>query len=534
MTQNWLVVLPPFIVFFIFFMTKRIMFSLVCGLVGGAMIATDYQPYTSGCLISKHIVAQLVNPDKIAIYSFLLLIGVLVTLLTHTGGMASFTHHLSKRLYKKRMVETTSLLLSHSLFLEDYLSSLTVGNVMRPLADKFGISRTKLAFLVDAMAEPVAILMPISSWGAILISLLDQAGVSQSNLTETALIRADPMLVYVSSLPFIFYAVLVILSAWFIVWMNISYGPMKRRERATLLATEIATAPEEQNDHHTEHGSLIDLLIPLFTLIGGACLGFAYAGGYWLFGGSRGFIDALQHNNQTSYVLVVAVLIACMVGITSALLRKKITPRTAGKAIINACYIMKNPLIILILASALGGIFKDELRIGQYLASLLHHSFSISMLPCIFFIFSLLAACATCGSWSALPLVLPIAIPMLVTFSEIATPATPNQLPLLYPVLGAIFSGVLAGDHLSPISDTTIMASLSSGTEILEHFYTQFFYVLPAAIASFIGFLVAGMLHTKALWIMLAAGGGVACSLCLLMLLGINALSQWRSRRAKE
>lgn len=527
MQNTWLVLLPPIIVLISAFLTKRLHLSLIIGLVTASLIVTNGAFSDSALLIGKRLCTQLQDPDNLYMYSFLLIIGILIALINQTGGAQAFAKTITKHLTNARSAETSSLLLSCTLFLDDYLSNLTAGYVMRPITDRFSIPRAKLAFLVHSMTGPLVILIPVSSWVAMITSQLDQAGVSTHNAVK---ILADPFYVYIKSIPFIFYSFLLIASIWFIVRRSISYGPMHKHHiiaRTTGNLFGGKTPIKDLSDNPpSSNSSIFDLVLPIITLIGSVIIGILYSGGYYLFGGTYTLIEALKNNNKTFTILFVASIVALGISLFFSLIRKKIMISTIPTLTKNGLQLMISPVLMLILAATLGLILRLDLHTGTYLAQLLLGSFSISLLPFMFFVVSLLTATITGTSWGAIALMLPIAIPMLTSFVSTTTPLLPAQIPILFPVLGAIFSGSVCGDHISPISETTIMASTSSGTYPIDHAHTQFPYTLPAIISSALAFVIVGLLINQNMWIMTLVPLGIGICCCFILLSLFNTMKQ--------
>jgi len=525
MVNSWVVLLPPVLVLLIALSTKRLAVALSIGIVAASCIATDYfYPISALQLISTHLYTQITDPDNLYTYGFLVLIGSLIVLLGQTGGADAFAQLFTKRLKSARAVEASSFLLSCTLFIDDYLSNLTVGHVMRPLTDTFLIPRAKLAFLVHSMTGPLVILAPISSWGAMIISQLENAGISNTMHTHTKVL-VDPFYVYLKSIPFIFYSLFLIASIVFIIRKRISFGPMKLHEQIAhnennLFGGKAAPSTIDIHKNNDTPGTMTDFLLPLITLIITVIGGIAYSGGYYLFGGTATFMQALRNNQQPFFVLASAGLITFSISAAYALLRRRVTISDLPPIVVQGTLLMASPIIMVFLASTLGLILKNDLHTGQYLAHALVGSVSMAFLPCMFYVASLIITIATGSAWGTIALMLPIAVPMVTSMSGLTLPTTPEHIFILYPVLGALFSGAVCGDHISPISETTIMAASSSGSYTIDHVKTQFPYAAPAAACAFISFIIAGHIssYSQSLIISLIVG----TILCLMTLYFLN------------
>lgn len=521
MINSWLVLLPPVLVLIIALYSKQLIPALGIGIFSAGYIATGgYNPIQALFLIGSRIFTQITDLDNLYTYLFLILIGSLIILLNQTGGAGAFATLFTKHLRSKRMAETSSFLLSCTLFLDDYLSNLTVGHVMRPLTDTFFIPRAKLAFLVHSMTGPLVILAPLSSWAAMIVSQLENTGITAQYDANTKIL-VDPFYVYLKAIPFIFYSLFLIGSVIFIIRKRISFGPMKVHEdiahkEHNLFGGKTPPHTIDIQSIQSTPGTLSDFLVPLSSLIITVIGGIAHSGGYYLCGGNATFIQAIKNNQQPFLVMAKASVITFCISVLYALLRNRINVRSIPTTLMQGTLLMLSPIIMVFLASTLGLLLKNDLRTGHYLATILIGNISITILPCMLYITSLIITIATGSAWGTIALMLPIAIPLITSMSGLALPITPEQLPILYPVLGAIFSGAVCGDHISPVSETTIMAASSAGCYPMDHVKTQFVYALPAIIYAFIAFIIAGNIpsYIQSLITSLSIGG----SLCLLTL----------------
>jgi Na+/H+ antiporter NhaC len=528
MINSWLVLLPPFIVLACAFITKRLNLSLAIGVLSGALIASDFSLLGMFSMSLNRLWQVISDIENIYMFSFLFMISIIVVLLNRTGAANAFAQRITSKLTNARAAETASILLSFSLFIDDYLSNLTVGYVMRPITDRLHIPRAKLAFLVHSLTSPLIILAPISSWVAAITSTLDQAGITPEVTPNTKII-GDPFFIYLEAIPYIFYSFLTIASIWFIVRLRLSYGPMHNHEEIAQTTGNLfggkEPLPEKFESVHPQ-GSIADLLLPLITLIGSVIVGSLWAGGYYLFGGTRGFLDAFKYNTQIFFVLFISGIISLTTSYIFALVRNKIKIQDTPSLIRDGIDLMYSAVLMVILAFTLGKILSLDLQTGKYLASLLQGTLPVSLLPLIFFIIATITSMLTGSAWGTMMILIPIAIPMLITLSQVAIPAMPENIALLLPVLGAIFSGSVCGNHLSPISETTIMASQSSGAYPLDHAHTQFPYAIPAIICSALAFLLTGLFARQSLIFKLVLPLAVSLILCFILLYAFNRLNK--------
>lgn len=506
MVPSWLVLLPPLAVLIAALATKRLNVSLIIGLICAGLIASNFEPWQTIRLIAQRIISQLTDLDNVYLYGFLILLGILISLLEYIGAATAFAHRLTTRLRSARSSQFASMLLSCALFIDDYLSCLTTGYVMRPIMDRFNIPRVKLAYLIHSLSGPIVILAPISSWVALITSQLEHAGISPDP-AGTSRIFADPFYVYLRSIPYIFYSIILVISVWFIVKRNVSFGPMGKQEQiahntGNLFGGKnpLATTTINLNTHG---GSMWDLIIPLIILIITFVGGILWAGGYYLFGGPNSFLQALQKNNQTAFALFIASIATLMIALIIGFARKRCSIDALKAITSNGISMMKSSVIMVFLASTLGIMLKSDLQTGNYLAQVLLGTISISLLPVLFYIIAIITALITGSAWGTIALLIPIGVQLVIslldaqllsTLLEISLPtaiANANK-EILFPVLGAIFSGAVCGNHISPIAETMIMSSNSAGCYPIDHAVTQFWYALPVILSAAISYLLVG------------------------------------------
>jgi len=518
MATTWLSLLPPLIVIAAVLITKRLNISLVLGIVTAALIATQGNFIQAGLFIVQRTGEHLRDIDNIYIYIFLIAISSIITLLTYTDSASAAARIISKRVKSKKATEISSIFLSFFLSIDDYLSILTVGYVIRPLADQLAVARVKIAFLTHALAGPVVILIPISSWAAAILAQLDQAGITLDVQQNTTII-VDPFFAYLHTIPFMFYSLFIIASVFFIVHSKISFGPLYQYEQQVQpKKIEHKHEHENTNDSH----SLIELLIPLTLLPTGVIFGILYSGGYYLFGGNFSFIEAFKNNDQTFLVMSLVATVTFVISYIFSLIRKQIFLHDLPKIIGGGIHLMYNAILMVMLASILGVFLRENLMTGNYLASLFLNSVPIALLPVMIFVTSLIITLSTGSAWGTFALMIPIVVQMLISLFQLNSPISPNAIPIFFPALGAIFSGAVCGDHISPFSETTIMTATSTSTKPIEHSYTQFPYALPAVIGSILAFLLTGLLSSYTFWINFVLSAGAGLLLCLGMLYGLN------------
>lgn len=508
LTNSLLCLAPPAITLLLGIVTHRVLFSLVAGLVSAALLATNFLPHKALGLLATRLwqtsdlsalfsIKALITSDTLLIFFFLANLGIIITLLEHSGGAAAYAAAIRKRLRSRRQVEQTSIALSLLLFIDDYFSSLTVGTIMRPLADHFSIPRAKLAFLVDSMAAPISILVPVSSWVAVVIGQLKKAGITKTVVTGTTIV-GDPFLAYLSTIPFIAYSFILILGTLLIIRYGISFGPMRRHELIAVTEGNMFGGKRPRLralQLHVPTGvtpSLFDFIVPVASFLSGVFICLIWSGGHTAFGGTQHLLAALRNANS-SLALAGGSLFALLLSVLFLSGRRVIHTRQLPTLMSHGVRLMAPAMLILLLSWTMGSMLTHDLKTGVYLANALVGSLPLWCLPVMFFIAAGATSFAMGSSWGTVAIVVPIAIPMLLTLSNSAIPAALAELPLLYPIIGAILSGAVLGDHISPISDTTIMTATSTGSYHIDHVYTQLFYVAPVVVGTLAAFIIAGL-----------------------------------------
>lgn len=516
---GWLVIVPPLLILFTAFWTRNIIVSVLLGICAAALIATHAAPITAGTMVYTYLYNQLVDPDSLLLFAFLFMLGAIISLIDYTGGAQALGHAVSRRIKNAKAAQSASLLLSPLLFVDDALNSLTVGCVVQPLTDRFSIPRVKLAYLLNAMSSPLAVVIPMSSWVACIIKQIQLSGVSRTG----ELVTTDPFYAYLSSIPFVFYTFVAIASAWFVIHASISYGPMHRHEECARKTGNLflGKSPRFQAAKcpHAGKGSVTDLLAPIVTLVLCTMTFVLYSGDYWLLGGTNTLAQAFR-NAQMIRVLCVSTGAALITSYLLALTRGTIPVGKIASLIGSGFKLMLASVSIIFLASTFAAILDHELHTGAYLAELVMPAISITFMPLVTFLVSILVALAIGSSWGTIAIVMPLIVPLIVTMSGIATPTTLDAIPLLTACIGAVLSGCIVGVQMSPVSDAVTTASTGSGCYQIDHVTTQIWYVLPAAAGAAVAFMCVGILPLPPLeraGVSIAAG--IACSWMLLYVL---------------
>ena len=477
--------LPPIITIILALLTKEVYMSLIIGIFSGALL------FTGGSLLESVLTMFTVMEDKVGgnvnILVFLVILGILVAAITKSGATRAYGEWAARVISGKRSAMGLTALLGIVIFIDDYFNCLTVGTVMRPVTDKFKIARAKLAYIIDATAAPICIIAPVSSWAAAV----------GSSLPEDATV--DGFTIFLQTIPFNLYAWLTMAFMVFIIMSGRDFATMgaivrKNKEHFEIPKEYQATTEEETKV--SGNGRIIDLTLPLIVLIGACIYGMLYTGGIHNEGVS--IADAFA-DCDSSKALVFGSFIAFVFTGLLYLPRKVITFDDFCGCFTQGFKAMVPAVFILCLAWTLSGICSDKyLDLGGYVGAVVNDHTSVMMfLPVIFFLVAIGLAFATGTSWGTFGILIPIAMAVL--------DATNTELyPMLVLCVAAILSGAVGGDHASPISDTTILASAGAQCNHLDHVGTQVPYVIVVSICCIIGYIVDGL--TQNGWAGLAVG----------------------------
>lgn len=504
MPYPWLSIIPPILVIIMSLVTKNVRWSLVTGIIAAAALVAHGNPLGTLQLCVHKIIKEALNTDHLALFGFLILLGTLVELMNHTGGIHAYTNLLKPHLRSKKAVETTSLLLSFGFFIDDYLNNLTTGNVMRPLTDHFKIPRAKLAFLIDSLSAPLCVIIPASSWVAMILGLFQAAHIQ------------DPFNLYLIIIPSLFYPIFLLISAFFIVQTRISFGAMHQYEVTAETTGNLfgGNTPLTQSAEPliTKKNSLADFIIPLGSFLLTMFIMILYLGGSNLLGGSHDFMTALHHTNPFLSLFYASIVSLC-ISIPFFIIQEKVAPTKIAPLFYTGFMLMKNSLIVLLLAWTFGSLLNNELALGTLMGGLLSQSIATFAMPVLFFILALFISATTGSAWGTMTIMMPLVIPLVSAESAF----------FLTQSLGAIIAGAIAGGHMSPITDSMVLASASAGCYHMDHVQTQMNYALPVVFGTIIAFLITGFLRSNPSLALFAAYGiGLAVTLGILFLRNYN------------
>lgn len=475
-------ILPPVITIVLALWTKEVYMSLIIGIFSGALL------FTGGNILESILTMFTVMSDKVGsnvnILVFLVILGILVAAISRSGATRAYGEWASKTIKGQRSALLLTALLGIVIFIDDYFNCLTVGTVMRPVTDKLKVARTKLAYIIDATAAPVCIIAPVSSWAAAV----------GSSLPEDSTI--DGFSLFLQTIPFNLYAWLTILFMIFIIWTARDFAAMgesiRENSKKFVIPKEYADAEQKSADMELGHGKIIDLILPLIVLIAACIYGMLYTGGIHE---GRTIAEAFA-NCDSAQSLVLGSFIAFVFTGFLYLPRRIISFNAFCDSFGWGFKAMTPAIFILCLAWTLSGICsKDYLNLGGFVGAIVStHASIIMFLPPIFFLVASGLAFATGTSWGTFGILIPIAIAVLGM----------NDPSMLVVCVAAVLSGAVCGDHASPISDTTILASAGAQCHHIDHVSTQLPYVGVVATCSFFGYIVDGL--TENGWLGLLTG----------------------------
>ena len=465
--------LPPVIAIVLALVTKEVYFSLFVGIISGALIYSRFNFLTTIDTTVSAFTGSIGNAYNIGILIFLVILGIMVILMNKAGGSRAYGEWAIKRIKTKKGALLSTFGLGALIFIDDYFNCLTVGNIMRPVTDKHKVSRSKLAYIIDATAAPICIIAPISSWAAAVTGVLAEIGNSDINGFAT----------FLQSIPFNFYAILTIVTIVTMTILRMDFGSMKRHEKNAEelgdLFTEGDRPYDESVGEYNPKGKVIDLIIPVVVLIVGCIFGMLYSGGITT---GENVIDAFA-NCDASVGLVIGSAIGLIFTIIFYLLRGVLTFKEMLAAIPEGFKAMVPAILILCFAWTLCSITGDFLNASACVEPIISNPYIGKFLPAVFFLLALGIAFATGTSWGTFGMLLLFVIP-----------TSGGLTPELLVAVSATMAGAVCGDHISPISDTTIMASAGAQCNHINHVKTQIPYALTVAGVSLICYLIAGFL----------------------------------------
>ena len=491
-TTGW-ALFPPVVAIALALISKEVYSSLFLGCLVAALLLADFAPWqTVVNFIGAGEGVGMINAIDISILIFLVVLGVMVDLMNKAGGSAAFGRWAKKAVKSRVGAQLLTMLLGVLIFIDDYFNCLTVGAVMRPVTESHKISRAKLAYIIDATAAPVCMLAPVSSWAAAVASYVPE-GFPGSRIS-----------MFLSQIPYNYYCILTLIMVIVISVFNIDYGPMLTHEYNAQVKNDLFTtehrpfAGADDYEEGEKKSSVLDLLLPVIVLIALCIVGLIWTGGMW----------DTESDNYGNFImsfsdasagpgLCLGSIVAIVFTFIYYWLRGLIGFEKSFESVPNGFIQMVSPILILCFAWTLCGLCRDDgLQVGTFVENVMANTGDLAkFLPAVIFIVACFIGFATGTSWGTIG----IMVPLVCAVFDWTT-----QVDLLSIGLAASCAGGVCGDHLSPISDTTIMASAGAHCYHLNHVSTQIPYGITVAAVSFVSFIIAGLVQNVVICMIIA------------------------------
>ena len=463
---------PPLVAITLALITKEVYSSLFVGILVGGLFYSGFQfEGTVLHIYNDGFIGVLTDSYNMGIIIFLVLLGAMVALMNKAGGSAAFGAWAGEHIKTKVGAQLAAVALGMMIFIDDYFNCLTVGSVMKPVTDKHKVSRAKFAYLIDATAAPVCIIAPISSWAAAVSGFVE---------------GEDGFSLFLRAIPFNYYALLTLFMMIAMVLLKIEFGPMAKHERNAIKGDLFTTAARPYANTAEETGSakgkVVDLVIPIVCLIICCVIGMLYTGGFF---SGENFVTAFS-NSDASVGLALGSFFGVIITIVLYVIRRVISFKDCMACLAEGFKAMVPAILILTFAWTLKSM-TDSLGAAEYVAGVMGNAASgfVIFLPAIIFVVGCLLAFATGTSWGTFGILIPIVV---AVFQD-----TNPELMIIS--ISACMAGAVCGDHCSPISDTTIMASAGAQCDHVSHVSTQLPYAIMLAAISFIAYIIAGVVQ---------------------------------------
>ncbi len=476
--------LPPIIAIVLALITKEVYSSLFLGILSGGVLYAISQTGFSfetmfNAVVHEGFIANLADEWNVGILIFLVVLGAIVVMMNHAGGSRAYGEWASAKIKNRRGAQLATFGLGALIFVDDYFNCLTVGSVMRPITDKQRISRAKLAYLIDATAAPICIIAPISSWAAAVSGTVE---------------GVNGLALFIQTIPFNLYALLTIAMVLFIAFTGMDFGPMKRFEKNALNGDLYTSGGEqfsgEEDEKSNPRGKVMDLIIPVAILIILCVAGMIYTGGFF---SGESFINSFA-NCDAAYGLAVGSIAALILNMIYFMCRRVLSFKECTAAIPEGFKQMVPAILILTFAWGLKSM-TGLLDASGYVAALVESAKALQiLLPALLFLVACGLSFATGTSWGTFGILIPIVTGVFE--GQLAGVTDSAAIPAMVVIcIAACLSGAVCGDHCSPISDTTIMASAGAKSDHVNHVATQLPYALTVAAVSLVGYLMAGFIQ---------------------------------------
>lgn len=482
---------PPVMAIALALFTKEVYSSLFFGIIAGGFLYSGMNfEKAVNHIFEDGLIAVLSDESNVGIIIFLVILGIMVCLMNRAGGSAAFGQFAADKIKGRAGAQLSTILLGVLIFIDDYFNCLTVGSVMRPVTDKFKVSRAKLAYLIDSTAAPVCIIAPISSWAAAVTGFVE---------------GEDGFGLFLKAIPYNFYALLTLVMMAGLVILKVDFGSMKKHEanavKGDLFTSSVRSYESAEEVRVNSKGTVADLIIPILALIVCCVIGMLYTGGFF---GGVDFITAFSESDA-DLGLTYGSFFGLVITIALYKVRGVLSFKECMECVPEGFKSMVSAILILTFAWTLKAM-TDSLGADVYVAGLVESGAEslINFLPAMIFVVGCFLAFATGTSWGTFGILIPIVVAVFQNTNP----------ELMIISISACMAGAVCGDHCSPISDTTIMASAGAQCEHVNHVTTQLPYALTVAAISFVTYIVAGFVQTP--WIALPFG--------LLLTAGVLAL----------
>lgn len=490
---TWWALIPPLLAIILAFITKEVYSSLFIGVAVGALLYSGFHPWDS----FVNFFEIMKNSMNLNILIFDVLLGMIIVLMAKSGGSAAYGKWAGTKIRTKRSALLATMGLGVLIFVDDYFNCLTVGSVMRPVTDQQKVSRAKLAYIIDATAAPVCIIAPISSWAAAVNSYVPaDAGISGFQL-------------FLRTIPYNLYAILTLVMVFFICFTGFDFGLMKKHEENAAKGDLFTSGGDEfeqvSEDEVNPGGKVMDLVLPVAVLIVSAIGAMIYTG---YLGGAKDIITAFSGcDAETSLIFATMVTIFFMMLLY--LPRKVVDFKGFMESLVEGFKLMIPAITILIFAWSLKGI-GDAMGLAEFVGGIVGENASASIfIPVVLFAVAIFLSFSTGTSWGTFAILVPIATGMF---------AGNTSLEMMIISVSAVLAGAVCGDHVSPISDTTVMSSAGAQSNHLNHVSTQMQYAAIVAGVCMVGYIIAAL--TKIWWLTL----GISLLILLAILMGMKII----------
>ncbi|MDO4965142.1 MAG: Na+/H+ antiporter NhaC family protein [Lachnospiraceae bacterium] len=481
MYGTWWSLVPPVVAILLALITKEVYSSLFCGVLLGALFTANFAPWGT----FDTLFTTMTSSIDMNIIIFDVLLGMIIVLMQKSGGSAAYGNWASKRIKSKASALLATTGLGVLIFVDDYFNCLTVGSVMRPVTDKYKVSRAKLAYIIDATAAPICIIAPISSWAAAVNSYVPE----DSSLTGFQL--------FLSTIPFNLYALLTLLMVILVIVLRVDFGLMRKHEENAVKGDLFTSGGDEFKgmddlaDKVNPNGKVIDLVLPVLVMIAAAIGGMIYTG---FLDGADNAVDAFA-NCDAEMSLIFATMVAIIFMAFLYLPRKVVSFKEFMSSLVEGAKLMLPAILILTFAWTLKGM-GDNLGIAEFVNGTVGSNATASIfIPAIMFGIGLFLAFSTGTSWGTFAILVPIVVSMFAASDE----------KMMVIAVSAVLAGAVCGDHVSPISDTTIMSSSGAQSNHINHVQTQMQYAMIVAVVCVIGYIIAGLTKSSLITLLISA-----------------------------